>query len=216
MICRGFDVISKAVGFLNSNQVSVLTCDKPLFDIAKKVQWNWSSNYGKKHLVVIVGGLHTERAVLKVVSKWVKDSGWTSALVQAGETTPETADFFLKASHVLCALHAHQSKSSVSFLVDHQLNILAFVRSLREENFHLYREACKSLAPWFIALDHPYYAHWLSAHICDMEGLESVLPSVAAEFRKEHFVLKKTPGVFSSISINRTTILSREMERPLV
>ena len=60
--------------------------------IAKKIQWNWPSTYGEKKSVIMLGGLHIELAVLKAIGSWIEDSGWTNALVQAGVTTPGTAD----------------------------------------------------------------------------------------------------------------------------
>ena len=107
MIRHGMDVIGKTVNFLNPGQVPVIDCDQPIFAIAKKIQWNWPSLYGEKHFVVMLGGLHTELATLKAVGKWVEDSRWTTALVQAGITTPGTADSFIKASHILRTRHAH-------------------------------------------------------------------------------------------------------------
>jgi len=38
----------------------------------------------------------------------LKESGWTSALVQAGIATTGTADSFLKVSHLTRPKHAHQ------------------------------------------------------------------------------------------------------------
>ena len=54
-----------------------------------------------------------------------------------------------------------------------QLTILIFVRSLREGNFQVYKDACKSLASLFFALDQTHYARWLPVHIRDMECLET-------------------------------------------
>ena len=49
--------------------------------------------------------------------------------------------------------------------------ILVFVKVEREDNFQLYVEALETLAPWFFALDHVNYSHWLPVHIRDMESL---------------------------------------------
>ena len=84
-----------------------------------------------------------------------------------------------------------------------QLTILIFVRSLREGNFQLYKDAFSSLVPWRFALDHTPYSRWLPVHIRDMESLNEDLPTVAEEFRKGHFVVKKTHHAFSSIPIDQ-------------
>ena len=58
------------------------------------------------------GGLHIEMAALKILGDLLENSGWTGALVQAGITTPGTADSFLKASHVTRTRQAHQITAS--------------------------------------------------------------------------------------------------------
>jgi len=107
MICHAIDAITKTVNFLNQGQIPDLTCDQPLYAIAKKIQWNFPTVCGEKKLVVMFGGFHTELAALKALGTWIEDSGWTSVLVQAGVTTPGTTDSVLKASHVSCTCHTH-------------------------------------------------------------------------------------------------------------
>ena len=60
-----------------------------------------------------------------------------------------------------------------------ELQVLSFVRSIREANFELYMSTLIDLMPWFFALDHPNYARWLSVHIRDMTTLGSDHPSIA-------------------------------------
>ena len=102
---------------LNQRQVPVLACDKPLYAIAKKVQWNFPTVYGEKTLLVMFGLFHTELAALKALGSWIEDSGWTSVLVQAGVTTPGTADSFLKASHISRTRHAHQVTAAALYVL---------------------------------------------------------------------------------------------------
>ena len=63
------------------------------------------------------GGFHTELAALKALGSWIEDSGWNSVLVQAGVTTPGTADSFLKASHVSRTRHAHQLTAAALYIL---------------------------------------------------------------------------------------------------
>lgn len=90
-----------------------------------------------------------------------------------------------------------------SLTLHFQLTILIFVLSLREGNFQLYKDACKSLAPWFFALDRTHYARWLPVHIRDMGCLEREIPAIAAEFRNGNFVVNKTNRAFSSLHIDQ-------------
>ena len=91
----------------------------------------------------------------------------------------------------------------LSLTLHFQLTILLFVRSLREKNFQLYKDACKSLAPWFFALDRTHCARWLPVHIRDMECLETEIPAIVVEFKNGNFVVNKTNRAFSSLPIDQ-------------
>ena len=41
MIRHSIDVVRNAVQHLNPGQTPVLTCDQPLFSLAKQIQWKW-------------------------------------------------------------------------------------------------------------------------------------------------------------------------------
>ena len=75
MIRYAINVVSQPVRFLNPVQVPILACDRPLYAIAKKIEWKWPSTYGEKELVVIFGGLHTELAALKAIGNSLEGSG---------------------------------------------------------------------------------------------------------------------------------------------
>ena len=90
-----------------------------------------------------------------------------------------------------------------SITLKFQLNVLIFVRSLREGNFQLYKDALTELVPWFFALDHTNYARWVPIHIRDMISLDNHLPALADEFRKGNFVVHKTHHAFSAIPIDQ-------------
>lgn len=54
------------------------------------------------------GGLHIEMAAFRSLGSLLKDSGWTSALTEAGVASPGTAESFLSASSVTRTRRAHQ------------------------------------------------------------------------------------------------------------
>ena len=54
------------------------------------------------------GGLHIEMIALKSIGTLLKDSGSTSALVEAGVASPGTADSFLSVSNVTRTRQAYQ------------------------------------------------------------------------------------------------------------
>ena len=59
-----------------------------------------------------------------------------------------------------------------------ELLLNMYIRSLREGKFDLYIDALNQLIPWLFALDHVHYARWLPVHIRDMVTLKTMHPSV--------------------------------------
>ena len=119
MIRHAVDVVQEAVHHLNPGQVPVLTLDQPLYAIAKQIQWNRPSGYGEDKFVIILGGLHLEMASLPTIGDFLDGSGWTHALAQANIATPETAESFLKTTHVTRTRHAHQVTASALSVLLH-------------------------------------------------------------------------------------------------
>lgn len=97
-------------------QTPIITMDQPLYAVAKQIQWS-SETHGEDHFVVMFGGLHVEMTALKTIGDLLEESGWTSALLQAGVATSGTADSFLKASHVTRTRRAHQVTASSLYLL---------------------------------------------------------------------------------------------------
>ena len=54
-----------------------------------------------------------------------------------------------------------------SLVINPQIEILVFIRSTREGNFHLYVQSLRNLLKWFFALDHTNYARRLTTHVFD-------------------------------------------------
>ncbi len=87
MVKHGMDLIRKSTEHVKPGQIPVITLDQPIFALAKKVQWSWSSIYGEHKYVVLLGGLHIEMATLSVMGDWLEGSGWTAILANANVTT---------------------------------------------------------------------------------------------------------------------------------
>ena len=66
------DKIKDAISFLNPTQSPVVTADQPLFALGKQIQWSWPQEYGQ--FVFIMGGLHIEMTVLKMIACILKNS----------------------------------------------------------------------------------------------------------------------------------------------
>ncbi|XP_046544723.1 uncharacterized protein LOC124254923 [Haliotis rubra] len=108
MVKHGMGIIKEITAFCNPGQVPVMAVDQPLFALAKYVQWGWPNTFGEDMFTVMLGGLHTEMALWRMLGNLLEDSGWTVALFEAGVASSGTADSFLTVSHVTKTRHAHQ------------------------------------------------------------------------------------------------------------
>ena len=93
---------------------------QPLYVLAKEIQWSSSTPYTEEKYVVVLGGLHIEMCVLKLLGDWLEKCGWDSALVQASITTAGKANAFLKASHVTRTRYAHQVTAAALYFLQKQ------------------------------------------------------------------------------------------------
>ena len=245
MVRHSMDVIKKLTDITNPGQTPVMAVDQPLFAIAKNVQWKGPLDYGEIGFVVMFGGLHIELAALKTLGDLLKNSGWTSALVQAGVATAGTADSFLTAAHITRTRRAHQITACVLYqsleeahrkyvistepgvdvisledwcnqqssllplfkfwftILQLELTLLVFVRSIRTGDFELYVQSLTKLVPWFFSLDHFNYSRWISVHLRDMVTLSHLHPQIYDNFLKGYFTVQKTNHSFSKIAIDQ-------------
>ena len=84
-----------------------------------------------------------------------------------------------------------------------ELVVMIYVRSIREGNFLLYIDALTKIVPWFFALGHVHYARWVPIHLRDMVALKHTHPHVHGEFMKGKFTVKKTTHSFSAMAIDQ-------------
>ena len=82
------------VQYLNPGQTPIMSCDQPLFDITKQIQWISPNSYGEDLYVIMLGGLHRAMAACKAFGKWLDSSGWKAALVQDDIATPKRLILF--------------------------------------------------------------------------------------------------------------------------
>ena len=62
-------------------------------------------------------------------------------------------------------------------ILELELTILVFIRSIRESNFSLCHIS-EILMKWYYSMDHYNYARWLSVHLFDLVQLQYTLPDV--------------------------------------
>jgi hypothetical protein len=109
-------LVSKhAIRQVNSFQIPVIV--KPLFSIAKQVHWTWPEELGEGKYVVMLGGLHIEMTILKILGTWLDGSGWSTALMNSDITTPGKAESFLSGSQVTRTRYVHQVTAAALHLL---------------------------------------------------------------------------------------------------
>ena len=99
MIKHAITVVMKAVEHLNPGQAAVIAFDQPLYALAKQIKWRFPDMMGEDKLIVMLGGLHIELAVLEAIGSWLLGSGWTEVVAQAGITTTERAESLVTSAH---------------------------------------------------------------------------------------------------------------------
>ena len=75
--------------------------------------------------------------------------------------------------------------------------LLAFLRSLREANFVMYKQLLGELIVYFFANSNVNYASWLPVHLQDMMSSERMHPEVADAFQVGNFVVYHQQAVCS-------------------
>ncbi len=116
MVLHAMHIIQHSTNHLNLGQVPIICMDQPLFALAKQIQWQFP-DVGEDKFVVMMGGLHIEMMIFKMLGEWLARSGWCSMLVKADITTPGRAEEAEKASNVTRARYCHQvTAASLSLL----------------------------------------------------------------------------------------------------
>ena len=55
MILHSMNIVKTAIAILNPGQVPVISCDQPLYTVAKQIQWTWPATHGEDKFVVMFG-----------------------------------------------------------------------------------------------------------------------------------------------------------------
>ena len=112
------EIVENAAKCLDERQTPVIAImAQLLYALGKEIQWSSSTPYTEETYVVVLGGLHIEMCLLKLLGDWLEKCGWDSALVQASMTTAGKANAFLKASHVTRTRYAHQVTAAALYFL---------------------------------------------------------------------------------------------------
>ena len=88
-------------------------------------------------------------------------------------------------------------------IIDSQINILLFVRSIRQGNFTLYRNTLFNTLKWYFALDKYNYARRVTVYWFDMASLHFTCPDLYREFMEGNFSYLKTKSSFSRMGLDQ-------------
>ena len=86
-ILHAMEIVENAAKWFDERQTPIIAMDQPLYALAKEIQWSSSTPYTDENYVVVLGGLHIEMCVLKLLGDWLDKCSWDSTLVQASITT---------------------------------------------------------------------------------------------------------------------------------
>ena len=223
------NIITKTIKEVNPTQTPVDVCDQPIFALTKILIWRYDCF---KNYFCLFGGLHVEKSLLVMHGEFVSGSGLLkllgiSNLSVCSLQTVASAVSDIKGAHYAlqvsaCVIYkklvdAHSnSGSSLSILdwlnvistiwkqiLELQVHILIYIRSIREGDFQLHILALRALMKWYFALDHYNYTRWLTVHLFDLVNLEKQHPDVYENFSKGYFTFNKSCSEFSSMALDQ-------------
>ena len=88
-------------------------------------------------------------------------------------------------------------------VMNFEINVLIFVRSIREGNFEVYIESLRKVINWYFILDKYHYARWLAIHLFDLLTLDVKFPEVYTQMQKGFFSFQKSNREFSRMALDQ-------------
>ena len=86
-------------------------------------------------------------------------------------------------------------------ILNFQIFVLVYIRSIREGDFQVYIESFISIAKWYFALDRYNYARWGTVHCFDLMLLQQNCPDICEQFPIRKFFILKICSEFSRIAL---------------
>ena len=87
-------------------------------------------------------------------------------------------------------------------ILERQIDILIWIRSIRESNFQQHILVLHTLMKWYFALPY-YYSWWLTVHLLDLVTLEQQQPVVYKMFNKWYFSYNKSYFQSSTMALDQ-------------
>ena len=87
--------------------------------------------------------------------------------------------------------------------LEHIIDVLVFIRSLREGKYPLYIASLRKLIRWYFVLDHYNYTRWLSVYIYDLLALPRNSSQLHKFFMDGYCTFQKTDRQFSLMELDQ-------------
>ena len=117
---HAIDQVIQITNHLNPGQKAVMALDQPLYTQAKELQHTWPDQYGKEMIFFIMGGLHIEMEIMRVLGHLLNGSGWIHILNKAQVCGPGNHESFLNAACVKKTRHAHQVTAAALYMLQQE------------------------------------------------------------------------------------------------
>ncbi len=155
MVNHGMHIIKQITVSCNPEQIPVLTVDSAIvYNSQKEFSGNGQSCMEEKQYFILMGGLHIEMAMLKVIGDWLDGSGWTYLITSADVTSEGRADGLQKGSHTSRGQWAHQITAAALFVLLHR-SYDEYQKITPEDEQRQFDEWCIEMAS-----EHPQFDYW--------------------------------------------------------
>ena len=213
---------------LNPDQTAVDVSDQPVYALTKEIQLQYPEIFAK--YFAIFGQLHIEQSWIE--GSGLEESLTENKFSMIGLSPVVDMNNIKRARFtlqiILCALFiklreaasvsemdlspfdwlTQKSKENASFLywkcvIDLQIKVLLYVRSIREGNFKLHVEVLYKLLSWYFIYDHYNYARWLTIHWFDLYKVETKFPDVYSFLSNGNFSFQNSNREFSRMGLDQ-------------
>ena len=104
--------------------------------------------------MVMLGGLHIEMSLLRLIGDWLDGSGWAEVNTAANVTTERRVDALLKGSHLARGQWAHQVTAAALYALQKHAHT-AYKEVLTSEDTLEFDDWCKQMQ-----VSHPQFNYW--------------------------------------------------------
>ena len=93
-------IIADTIKKINPDQIPIDTCDQPVFDLTKQVQWRYPGRFSDGLYFSIMGGLHIEQEASNIHGEIISGSGLAEILENNDLSTNGVSSATLDINHI--------------------------------------------------------------------------------------------------------------------